>query len=224
MSTPTTTTTRNGSWNMNDHVVQYDMEENGRETSRRLKRTNSVAAFLMTMVLLYFLFTDILGTSLHDVEVSSVSKKQSSSTTKNTVSPEAPVVLIVVKLSAEMGNQLHRIANGQCVKHLVEESLGLPTKFFIMPNSLKKVEPTRQTFPNVRRHIADEKTTADLASAHQLQSAWINELLANSRLNLTNVRVPTILSERFCSRDECYADLLNLLNQTLHMDARPIAP
>eukprot|EP00980_Cylindrotheca_fusiformis_P002654 scaffold622_cov102-Cylindrotheca_fusiformis.AAC.3 len=194
MSTPTKKT-GNGSWNnIIDHVAEYTME-NKTETSRQSKRINTVAAFLMILILLYFVFADIHGMPLIVVEGSSVSKKQSSSTTKNTVLPEAPVVLVVVKLSAEMGNQLHRIANGQCVKHLVEERLGLQTKFFIMPNSLNKVEPTRQTFPNVRRHIADEKTTADLASAHQLQSAWINELLANNRLNLTNVRVPTILSE-----------------------------
>eukprot|EP00980_Cylindrotheca_fusiformis_P010684 scaffold2391_cov113-Cylindrotheca_fusiformis.AAC.1 len=209
------------------HDRLYNME-NGTKPSRKWKRTNIVTSFLVKMLLLYVVFVHILGSSWF---VRKASRQQISSTLSRKVLPtrktslsETPVVLIIVKLSAEMGNQLHRIANGQCVKHLVEERFGLQTKFFIIPDRWKDVEATRQAFPNVHLHIPAKETAEDLENAHQLQSAWINGLLANSGLNLTNVRVPTILSERFCGRDECYADLLNLLNQTLHMHSRPIAP
>eukprot|EP00980_Cylindrotheca_fusiformis_P010134 scaffold2253_cov119-Cylindrotheca_fusiformis.AAC.9 len=144
--------------------------------------------------------------------------------TKDIILSGTPFVLIATKLGGEMGNHLFRIANGQCVKHLVEERLGLQTKFFIVINNQKTVEPTRQAFPNVDLHMADKKTVQDIEKARKLQAKWITELISNNRLDLTNVQVPTILSERFCSLRHCYDDLLNLLNQLLRMDVRPTAP
>eukprot|EP00980_Cylindrotheca_fusiformis_P010630 scaffold2366_cov115-Cylindrotheca_fusiformis.AAC.4 len=134
-------------------------------------------------------------------EVGSISKQQSLSTvsrnalpTRNNLLSETPVVLIVAKLSPGVGNQLHRIANGQCVKHLVEESLGWETEFFTIPNSLNKAQPTVQACPNIHLHIPVEKTAEDLVEAHELQSTSINESLANNLLDLTNVQS---YSERF---------------------------
>eukprot|EP00980_Cylindrotheca_fusiformis_P010137 scaffold2253_cov119-Cylindrotheca_fusiformis.AAC.12 len=189
---------------------------NGKETRRKRKRTNTFTTIPVLLIFLCFEFVNLPDATL----ITSGNNLP----TKNVILSETQPVLIATKLSAEMGNHLFRIANGRCVKHLVEERFGLQTKFFIVPNNQKNAKPTKQAFPNLALHMPEKRIMDDIEKAHELQAKWINELINDNRLDLTNVQVPTILSERFCSYKHCYDDLLNLMNQLLQMDMRPTAP
>jgi hypothetical protein len=137
------------------------------------------------------------------------------------------VVTVVAQLGGELGNQLQTIANGLCVQHHVEKHLGMRTKLLLRaqerPKWKRAMENTKEAFPNTRPFDFQAGNTEEFDTAHRIQVNWVEQLLSSNQLDLTNVQNPTMLNAQKCSTEQCFSDLMNLLNQTWHME-RPTVP
>eukprot|EP00980_Cylindrotheca_fusiformis_P026187 scaffold15497_cov117-Cylindrotheca_fusiformis.AAC.14 len=134
-----------------------------------------------------------------------------------------PVISVIVQLNGEMGNHVFKMANGLCLKHLIEENLGLGAEFILRAQEDPKWESamlsTKAAFPKTRPFDFRKGNTEEFAHAHKQQLEWLNRLKSKKKLNLTNITYPLILSKQEkCEEKRCYLDLLRLLNQTWYMD------
>eukprot|EP00980_Cylindrotheca_fusiformis_P004237 scaffold918_cov126-Cylindrotheca_fusiformis.AAC.16 len=135
-------------------------------------------------------------------------------------------VTVVVQLSGELGNQLQKITNGRCVQRLIENKLGLTTKLMLRAQNHGKWKnamiSVKEAFPNLRPFNFQEGNTKEFDVVHNQQQSWIQQLVKNNQLDLTNVSANAdCLNGLKCAEENCYVDLLNLLNQTWHMVDRP---
>ncbi|KAL3935363.1 MAG: hypothetical protein SGBAC_009107 [Bacillariaceae sp.] len=137
-------------------------------------------------------------------------------------------VSIVVQLSGELGNQVHKIANGLCVQDHVEKELGFPTKLVLRHQKHGKwqhaMEWTKEAFPNTRPFDFEAGNTEEFDSIHRLQERWMDQLIGENKLDLTSLSDPSLMKELSCAESNCYVDILNLLNQTWDLEGRPEIP
>ena len=143
-------------------------------------------------------------------------------------SGEQPVT-IVVQLAGELGNQIQKLGTGFCMQHLIETKLGLKTEIKLRAQvGARKwrhaMEWTKSAFPNTRPYAFNELNTPEFDRLHKFQNEWIQGLIEKNLLNMTGITHPTQLNELSCNdKKECFDDMLNMLNQTWHME-RPNVP
>eukprot|EP00980_Cylindrotheca_fusiformis_P004780 scaffold1025_cov102-Cylindrotheca_fusiformis.AAC.7 len=133
--------------------------------------------------------------------------------------PHQPVT-IVVQLDGEMGNYMHQITGGLCVKDHVEKKLGLKTEIKLRAQEYWKWERamnwTKQAFPKTRSFDFRAANTEEFDHVRKLQEQWLQHLVTSKELNLTGVQDPTTLNH-FKSTSKI-RDVLILLNQTMYME------
>jgi hypothetical protein len=107
-------------------------------------------------------------------------------------------VTVVVQLSGELGNHMHKIASGMCVKNQIEKSLGLKTelKFRAQESSKWKraMQSTKEAFPNTRSFDFRAGNTEEFDQAHLLQEQWLQHLIMTNQLNLTDISDPSVMN------------------------------
>jgi hypothetical protein len=128
-------------------------------------------------------------------------------------------VTVVVQLSGELGNHMHKIASGMCVKNQIEKSLGLKTelKFRAQESSKWKraMQSTKEAFPNTRSFDFRAGNTEEFDQAHLLQEQWLQHLIMTNQLNLTGISDPSVMNH---FTGAYMNDILTLLNQTWYME------
>eukprot|EP00980_Cylindrotheca_fusiformis_P029089 scaffold22714_cov155-Cylindrotheca_fusiformis.AAC.6 len=138
------------------------------------------------------------------------------------------VVSVVVQLSGEMGNNVFKMANGFCIKHLIEKKLGLGAEIILRaqenPKWQNAMRSTKAAFPKTRPFDFRKGNTKEFEQARKQQLQWLRRLKSTKKLDLSNIKNPTVLGmQNKCTTERCYLDLVQLLNQTWYMD-RPVNP
>eukprot|EP00980_Cylindrotheca_fusiformis_P014153 scaffold3716_cov69-Cylindrotheca_fusiformis.AAC.38 len=133
--------------------------------------------------------------------------------------PHQPVT-IIVQLNGEMGNHMHKIASGLCVKDHIEKNLGLKTELKFRAQERSKWERamiwTKQAFPSMRPFDFRAANTEEYDQVHYLQEQWLQHLIMSKALNLTGVQDPAALNHvRSLSNVQ---DVLAILHQTRFME------
>eukprot|EP00980_Cylindrotheca_fusiformis_P020435 scaffold7489_cov96-Cylindrotheca_fusiformis.AAC.2 len=132
-------------------------------------------------------------------------------------------VSVVVQLSGEMGNNVLKMANGLCIKHLIEEKLGLRADFILRaqenPKWKRARDSMKQIFPKTRRLTFRKGNAKEFERAQKQQLKWLELLNSTKKLDLANIEYPAVLGmQNGCETERCYHDLMQLLNQTWYMD------
>eukprot|EP00980_Cylindrotheca_fusiformis_P002302 scaffold535_cov65-Cylindrotheca_fusiformis.AAC.4 len=135
-------------------------------------------------------------------------------------------VSVVVQLSGEMGNNVLKMANGLCIKHLIEEKLGLEAEIILRAQEHRKWKVAMQSmtavFPKTRTFDFRKGNSKTFRSAQKQQLKWLKRLKSSKRLDLTNIKYRRILNgQSECEEERCYQDLIQLLNQTWYMNRPP---
>ncbi|CAJ1948963.1 unnamed protein product [Cylindrotheca closterium] len=163
----------------------------------------------------------------HSEKETNRSPTDGSSLTKNSQTADRTLT-IVVQLSGELGNQVHKIANGLCVQDHVENELGLKTKLVLRAQNHAKwkhaMEWTKEAFPKTGPFDFRAGNTEEFDSIHRLQERWMDQLISENKLDLTNLSDPSMLKDLSCSEPKCYVDTVNLLKQTWDREGRPSIP
>eukprot|EP00980_Cylindrotheca_fusiformis_P008451 scaffold1786_cov138-Cylindrotheca_fusiformis.AAC.9 len=136
------------------------------------------------------------------------------------------VVSVVVQLSGGMGNNVLRMANGICIKHAIENELGLRADIILRAQEQSKWKfamlAMKAVFPKTRRLNFREGNSKEFGLARKQQAEWLSQLKSAKKVDLTNITIPKVL-EKTCKFERCHRDLIQLLNQTWYLD-RPSIP
>eukprot|EP00980_Cylindrotheca_fusiformis_P002315 scaffold535_cov65-Cylindrotheca_fusiformis.AAC.17 len=143
------------------------------------------------------------------------------------LSPESrernQAVSVVVQLSGEMGNNVLKMTNGLCIKHMIEEKLGLRVDFILRAQEKPKwkvaMRSMKRIFPKTRHMDFRKGNIEEFERAQKQQLEWLEMLNSTKKLDLANIEYPEVLGmQNNCETKRCYQDLIQLLNQTWYMD------
>lgn len=127
-------------------------------------------------------------------------------------------VTIVVQLSGELGNNLNKIGNGFCIQHHIERELGIHTEIKLRAQDHPKwkhaMEWVKAAFPHTRTLDFREMNTPAFDEAQSMQMAWIDGLVEENQLNVTNITNIHMMNDASTMDMVSLDNLLNLVNQT----------
>ena len=110
-----------------------------------------------------------------------------------------------------------------CIQHHIESELGLKTQIKlraqVWAGKWKHAMQWTKAFPVLIPYDFKEYNTPKFDNSHAFQKKWIDTLIDNGKLNITNITNPRMLTDGNTILDRSTMDdLLNLLNQTWHLD------
>lgn len=111
-----------------------------------------------------------------------------------------------------------------CIQHHIENELGFKTQIKLRAQVWAgkwrhAMQWSKAAFPVLAPYDFKEYNTPKFDNSQTFQEKWIDTLIDNGKLNITNITNPRMLTDGNAILDRfTMDDLLNLLNQTWHLD------